>query len=204
MATRAEEFDGLCCIKGCEKPVLAVGLCNMHWRRNKKYGSPVLLEMPVQANRNRPLIDRFMERVSKQANGCWLWTGGLDRDGYGLFRGMLGGKPLNRAHRFSVVHFKHVLPQDGENVCHTCDTPSCVNPDHLFIGTAAENQQDKWQKGRAYVHKGETHWSTKLTEDDVRAIRASTEKQRDLAARYGLTQTTISDIRRRKSWAHVE
>lgn len=197
-------YREICCIKGCDKVPVAMGMCNMHWRRNKKYGSPVALLMPAAANRGRAAIDKFMERIKKVESGCWIWTGGKDSDGYGLFNGKVGGVLYRRAHRFSVVYHKHVMPQKGDNVCHTCDTPACVNPDHLFIGTVKENQQDKWNKDRGYVHRGESHWSTKLTADDVRAIRASTEKQRDIAQKYGLTQTTVSDIKRRKSWAHID
>lgn len=200
----AEDFGGVCCIKGCDDKVLALGLCNKHWRRNKKYGSPVALKMPIQANRGRPLVERFMERIHVDENGCWIWTAGKDQDGYGLFRGLVGDALYHRAHRFSVAYHRGEHPAPEQNVCHSCDVPACVNPAHLFIGSVAGNQQDKWRKGRGNVKKGTGHWSTSLTEDDVRAIRASNDKQSEIAERHGITQTTVSDIRRRKSWAHVE
>lgn len=204
MSERSETFEGLCCVKSCDKVELAIGFCNMHWRRLKKYGSPVLLKMPAAANKGRPLIQRFMERVSVEEDGCWIWTAGKDHDGYGCFRAVIDGKQYHRAHRFSVVYHKGVHPEQSQNVCHTCDNPACVNPAHLFIGSVAENQQDKWRKNRGYVHRGGSHWIAKLNEDDVRVIRASTDKQKDIAAKFGITQTTVSDIRRRKSWAHID
>lgn len=203
MSKRAEFFDGLCCVKGCENKELASGFCNLHWRRNKKFGSPVLLEMPSAAWKGRPVIERFMNRVKANDSGCWIWQGGKDSDGYGLFSALINGEQYKRAHRFSVVYHKGVSPKEGENVCHTCDVPACVNPDHLVIGTVLENQRDKWKKARGVVARGSTHWSTNLTEEMVIEIRASAEKQSVIAQKYGITQTTVSDIKRRKSWAHV-
>ena len=146
-----------------------------------------------------------MRNVSKDAaSGCWLWKAGVDQDGYGLFLGKVGDVVYRRAHRFSVAHFKHAHPVEKQNVCHTCDNPACVNPDHLVIGSVLDNQRDKWTKGRGRVHKGASHWSTSLTDDDVRAIRLSQEKQKVIAQIYGVTQTTVSDIKRRKSWAHID
>lgn len=204
MSKRAEFFDGKCCIKGCENTELAVGLCNKHWRRMKKYGSPVLLEMPAAAFIGMPVEQRFLRFVVKKETGCWEWAGGKDSDGYGSFRGEVGGVLYRRAHRFSIAHYKGIHPKDGENVCHTCDNPSCCNPDHLFVGTVADNQKDKWRKNRGKVHYGNSHWSTSLSDDDVRAIRGSNEKQAVLAQKYSISQATVSDIRRRKSWRHVE
>ncbi len=79
-------------------------------------------------------------------------------------------------------------------VCHRCDHPPCVNPAHLFLGTARDNQRDKFAKGRG---------TTKLTADDVLVIRSSSEGQAEIARRYGVSQPTISNIRRRKYWSHV-
>lgn len=204
MSKRAEDFGGVCCIKNCDLPEVAAGLCNKHWRRNKKYGSPILLEMPAASYRGMLAIDRFMRRVKKVESGCWEWQSGVDGDGYGLFLGEIDGVLYKRAHRFSVVYHKHTHPEDGQNVCHTCDNPKCVNPDHLFIASVLENQRDKWKKSRGVVHKGSEHWIAKITEDDVRAIRSSTEDQRVIASRYGITQSTVSDIKRRKSWRHIK
>ena len=84
---------------------------------------------------------------------------------------------------------------------HTCDTPSCVNPDHLFLGTHKDNEQDKMRKGRKPV--GEKIPWHKLSEDDVRNIRDDERTQMEIAAEYGVRQCLISAIKRRKTWRHV-
>jgi len=200
---RVEFFDGLCSIKNCDLPELAAGFCNKHWRRLRKYGSPLWLAQPSGSYRGLPAEVRFFKRVLK-TDACWIWQGGCDEDGYGVFMGEVLGVVLRRAHRFSwSFHNNRVIPSTM-NILHSCDNPKCVNPEHLSIGTCAENQQEKWTRGRGWTHKGTSHWATILTEDQVREIRSSTETQKVLAAKYGLNQASISAIVRRKSWKHIE
>jgi hypothetical protein len=198
-----EDHGGLCCIKGCDLPVLAVGLCNKHWRRMKKNGSPVLFNRTSGFFIGKSPEERFFMQVEK-SDGCWIWQAAKDKDGYGMFKGSVAGETYTRAHRFSYsFHTGEIIPE-GMSVMHSCDNPSCVNPDHLSIGTTLENQRDKWKRGRGKVRFGESSPHCKLTEDQVREIRASTEKQSDMAKRLGVTQTTISEIRRRVSWSHLK
>lgn len=89
--------------------------------------------------------DRFDASVTPEPNtGCWLWVGTIGRNGYGRIR--RDGVRL-WAHRFSYERFKGPIPS-GTEICHTCDTPLCVNPDHLFAGTHTENMRDSVRKGR--------------------------------------------------------
>lgn len=156
-------------------------------------------------------MKRFTKRINKQSNGCWLWEGSTDGR-YGRF--LICGKYL-AAHRFAYELWVNEIPPK-HCVMHVCDTPLCVNPAHLRTGTAKANQQDRRNKGRHFVNcvpeakvcngkiaKGSAHWSSKLTEEQVLAIRASPETGYKLAKQYNVTQTTIHEIRKRKKWKHI-
>jgi hypothetical protein len=124
----------------------------------------------------------------------------LDRDGYGAFT--VDGKKY-KAHRLAFELATGADPT-GLLVCHHCDTPSCVNPDHLFLGTQADNLRDMTQKERHQF--GSQHHSALISDDDVLAIRdrrAKGEKGLALAAEFGLSQASISDIYHGRTWRHV-
>jgi hypothetical protein len=106
------------------------------------------------------------------------------------------------AHRISWEIHRGPIPP-GLHVCHKCDTPSCVNPDHLFLGTAADNMADKCAKGRGNFRRGMTSGRAKLTDADVVAIRADRRLQAEIAEAYGVSNPIISRIKSRKIWAHV-
>jgi hypothetical protein len=89
-------------------------------------------------------------------------------------------------------------------VLHHCDNPSCCNPEHLFIGSHADNVADKVKKGRAAAGRGERHRSNKLSEEQVLAIRVSAGSAKTLGAQYGVTKQTIGQIRRRKIWRWLD
>ena len=97
-------------------------------------------------------IERFMSRVEMVAeSGCWIWVGNCNNYGYGNFyhpAHHLANKPqFVAAHRWSIDYFKGPISKSN-HVCHRCDVPSCVNPDHLWVGTHQENMADLWSKGR--------------------------------------------------------
>jgi hypothetical protein len=147
------------------------------------------------------LLERFEYKVSPEPmSGCWLWLGKAFGSWHGQIR--LAGRWVG-AHRVAWMLFRGDIP-GGLCVCHKCDVPTCVNPAHLFLGTAADNAADRDKKGRNVNLRGESHGNAKLTEEAVRLIRASIETQWTLARRYGVWQSVISAIRLRRTWRHVE
>jgi hypothetical protein len=91
-----------------------------------------------------PISIRIMAKVSKEGGACWLWNGSCSKDGYGV---MGVGRSQKRAHRMAYECFVGEIP-DGMLVCHTCDVPKCVNPDHLFLGNRTDNMKDCATKRR--------------------------------------------------------
>lgn len=165
-----------------------------------------------------PPEGRFWPKVEKTPT-CWLWTAGTDGWGYGVFR--VYARPM-KAHRFAYELEVGPIPE-GHIVCHACDVPACVRPDHLFLGTNADNNRDMREKGRQRHLAGEDHWTrkipsraargdrmaaAKLTDDQVREMRARYAaggvSQQALAGAFGIHQTIVSRIVRRKAWRHID
>lgn len=141
------------------------------------------------------IIARFHTKYQK-SDGCWLWTAGRYPRGYGMVnlgRDMRGKQFTTYAHRVAYVLAKGPL-EPGQVVRHSCDTPACVNPKHLILGTQADNVNDALVQGHYHVPHPPAQ---KITDAQVRDIRASVETSVALAARYGVTLSCISTIRRR-------
>lgn len=143
------------------------------------------------------LAHAFWSRVDK-TESCWEWTGWTNNKGYGAIRGEL-------AHRISFAMKNPDVPLTPDQcVCHKCDNPKCVNPDHLFVASQAENMQDMWRKGRGL--RGETTPWSKFKTDQVLSIRkrrSEGESMSSMAKEYGVPIQTISAIVHRYSWQHV-
>lgn len=147
-------------------------------------------------------IARFQAKIGPlQADGCRLWTAAGRGHGYGMFnvRGRVMG-----AHRVAY-QIAYGAPPEGLCVCHRCDTRACVNPEHLFLGTQADNMADMVAKGRrAIPPRGVEVAVARLNDQQVREIRkASGIGPRALGRRYGVSHTTIMDIRAGRRWRHV-
>lgn len=195
----------ICGCKECENPVFALGMCQKHWKRNRLYGSPFALMSKSGLMRGMPLEERF-KRQCKVGEGCWEWTGAIDADGYGRISGVLHGVSHKKAHRVSWVLANGKSIPPGMHVCHSCDNPKCVNPAHLWLGTNAENMHDKFAKGRHITDRmrGEARPEAKLTEQQVRTILSDARPYSEIGAEYGVHRQTVSSIKNRESWAHVD
>lgn len=144
---------------------------------------------------------RLIAHSAPAENGCVLWLAYRNAGGYG--RTSANGR-LMLAHR-AAYELRHGPIPAGLDACHRCDTPACINPDHLFLGTDRENVRDREKKGRGHDRRGRHNGQSKLTEGQVRLIRSAGRSCRevDLAERFGVGPTTIGKIRRGESWGHV-
>ena len=162
--------------------------------------------MNFKARHRRPVAERFHDRYEKSEGGCWQWLASGTSEGYGRIES--GGRKI-LAHRLSFVLHKGEIPE-GMLVLHRCDNPGCVNPDHLFLGSNADNSDDKVRKNRqskGSAHgswsRGENHYRTQLTDEDIRRIRADSRPHKAIGAEYGISFSHVSDIKRRVKWKHV-
>jgi hypothetical protein len=147
------------------------------------------------------LLERFQSKYHPDPEtGCWLWIAGRFAQGYAL---IAVHRQAKKAHRIAWELFRGPIPP-GMLVCHTCDIMHCVNPEHLFLGTHLDNTRDMIAKGRhRFGMAGERNPRAKLTLDQVREIRSSSENQYVLAERYGVTQSNISIIQSGVNWKHA-
>ncbi len=166
----------------------------MHYKRWQRHGYP----LGGGNSRYSTPEEAFEARTMWEPNsGCLIWTGCTDGFGYGKIK--VNGK-MQPAHRFSYEQVNDYIP-DGFFVLHKCDNPSCVNVDHLFLGTHQDNMDDMVAKDRQVT--GEDHGNAKLTETDVIAIRADTRLLREIAVDYGVSKTGIGEIKRRITWKQI-
>lgn len=204
-------ITSICTIQGCDNRHNANGFCHKHYNRWKRHGDPLFTKHAVVFG---TVSERFWAKVDKSKE-CWEWTARRTRQGYGQFVIDRGGAKwrTEMAHRVSweLAHGK--IP-NGMLVCHKCDNPPCVNPDHLFLGSTKENARDRENKGRGVDlstvrhARGEETNNAKLTDKAVREIRerykAGGVTQTQLAKEYGVNQTKISDVVNYRTWKHVE
>ena len=146
-------------------------------------------------------ISRFWLKVDIGSDDdCWEWLACKNPKGYGQFQ---YEKSIQQAHRVSYMINIGKIP-DGLFVLHNCDNPSCVNPNHLFLGTNQDNVQDKVNKNRVHHPKGELNGRSKLTKKDIRTIRklyaSGNYFQYQLGEMFGVTQPTIGSIVNNQTW----
>jgi predicted XRE-type DNA-binding protein len=137
--------------------------------------------------------------VQRSIDACWGWTGTILKDGRAQFS-------VNY-HKYTaprVAYWLHTHQDPGALcVCHSCDNPLCCNPKHLWLGTNVQNTIDRCQKNRNAHQKGEIHGGHKLTEEEVLLIRQATGTQKEIAQRFGISQSAVSLITNLRRWRHL-
>jgi hypothetical protein len=197
------KYAAICQIPGCGIAHHARGLCSTHygrWRGGRDAKSPV----------RHPLVgspaERLLAGIEYDTNGgCWLWKYASHNHGYGV---LSVDRRLRKAHRLAYEVWVGPIPA-GLVVCHKCDTPACVNPAHLFVGTQADNLADMAAKGRwnpAATRRGSANGCARLTEADIGLIRAASragESFTSIGTRFGVSRVTIAKIAKGQGWRHV-
>jgi hypothetical protein len=162
----------------------------MRWWR---YGDP-LFRRP-RRRKKKPMWDRFWSKVD-QTDDCWVWTSCRNPQGYGVFQ--VANTSVATAHRVAWVLANGRAVPDGMFVCHSCDNPPCVRPDHLFIGTHIDNVADMLAKGRHARVAGERHSQAKFTDREIQEVRVALavgESVASVAARFGMSERYARRIR---------
>lgn len=169
--------------KSCNKELI-----NKH--KGAKYCNRKCMALGYSIN----LETDFIKNINK-TDTCWLWTGNLATTGYGRIKKLY-------AHRISYEMFNGKIP-DGMFVCHKCDNPPCVNPDHLFLGTQLDNIRDMHKKGRNNNLSGENTHFSKITGSEAIEIFISDRKYKDIGDEYGITRGCVSAIKSKRTWKKV-
>jgi hypothetical protein len=211
-------MNGLCSVEGCGKAQYhSHGLCRNHHLAVKQYGNVrrerdrtcLTCQTAFRSDRPKAIycsevcrFEPFIDRTPGQGpeGDCWEWTGAKHGKGYGHFRpDRPSSAAIDKAHR---VAFRLFCDHDPANlmVCHTCDNPSCVNPDHLFLATNTVNMLDRQRKQRQA--RGERAGNAKLTDDDVRALRNGADHS-IIAAKTGASLSTVRHAAVGRHWKHI-
>lgn len=154
--------------------------------------------LPIRAS----LWERFHEKVSPEPNsGCWIWTGAVKEHGYGVIGLGRRGTGTAKAHRVAYELYKGPIA-DGLFVLHSCDIPSCVNPDHLRLGSQSDNMRDCVKRKRHVMpdNRGERATWAKLTAEMARDIKTRTKTGPEYAKLYGVSKSAIYRIWEGSNW----
>jgi len=184
--------DGMCVLHHCDEPACV-------------NANHLFLATRTEKNQTRvTMAERFWEKVVHASPGdCLIWTGAKNQGGYGVIG--ISGRRAILAHRASwIIHFGDI--PNGLCVLHRCDIRDCVNPDHLFLGTYLDNNNDMIEKGRRRNVCGTDHPRAKLTNDDVRAIRKLRSEgalYRELSSQFNVGITAIRNLLIGKTWKAI-
>lgn len=205
-----------CKVGGCRNGLKfgAFGMCQKHYRRYKKYGTPHV-EIIGGVNTGMSPYDRIMKKIMVgDKNKCWEWNGNLEVGGYGVIRKNFK-KGVLRVHRVVLEHKLGRKIKKGMFACHTCDNRKCVNPEHLYEGTHQDNMNDLVLRSRGRYNYGEKRTNATLANSDVKFIRYIYNKyhvwgkkgqwcsHRFLADFFNTNQTTIHFVLNNLSYVNI-
>jgi hypothetical protein len=191
-----------CSVDGCSRNAHRddagkKGFCSMHYSRSLRHGDPTIVKL-----QSSPAKDWVAAHKDHQGDECLKWPFALGRDGYGRIH-RDGGGALTTASNYMCEVAHGPRPSPRHECAHSCGKgrEACVNPRHLYWATPQENQNDR--VGHGTSNRGTRQWKAKLTEDDIRAIRAMshTAPQSDISALFDIDRGHISAIINRKKWA---
>lgn len=193
-----------CSVQDCERNAHRdengkKGFCSLHYERQRKHGNPFVVK------RNTRAIDWLRQHSVHTGPDCLVWPFHIGKDGYGRAH-YPGYGPITTASRLMCIFAHGEPPTPRHEAAHSCGNGNkgCVNPLHLYWATPAENHSDKIKHGT--TNRGERQGRSKLTEENVLQIRQmiGSKTQAAIAKMYGVDQSTISDIRRRKRWGWLD
>ena len=150
------------------------------------------------------LLESFWKKV-KKTNSCWEWTAVKTSKGYGHLPYARNWGFTTLAHRLSYLIHRGDIPE-GLLICHTCDNPHCVNPEHLFLGTQVDNMQDCLSKGRVrYItHRGESNGRCKISREQALEIKHSLLPRKELMKKFGISRSMVGKIKSGSSWKELQ
>lgn len=194
-----------CSVEGCTKPSRRRTFCDTHSARFYKHNDPLF---SYKSDEQRAV--RFWAEVDKTPGHgpkgeCWLWTGRLDKDGYGECKSHERRGRVWRAHRFSYFLKTGKPIPKGVMILHSCDVRNCVNDAHLRPGTNADNMQDMMERGR--VIRGEKKLNAKLSDKIVKMLKervANGAKKTHLAKEFHVSEATVTHACTGRTWKHVQ
>ena len=185
-----------CKVEECFSKHHSLGYCATHSARFKTHGDHTIVKKRSHAV-YESLEDFLLKNSNKEKNGCGVWTAGKGRRGYGSAGNSQWGKQFKTspAHRLSYICYKGEIPNELF-VCHSCDNPPCINPEHLFLGTHMDNMKDMYKKKRDNHPYGESSHKAKLTKEEAIYILKNMEtiSAWELSTKFNVSRQTIQNI----------
>ena len=188
----------ICAIPDCNQKQFSSDYCSRHY--NRLLNNRPLEKKSFHELNPKERLDKFVTIDLKSQ--CWIWTGSKNKKNYGCIH--FKGK-TRIAHRLAYELYKGQIPK-GLLVCHNCDNPSCINPDHLFLGTNQDNSNDKFSKNREKILYGQSNGNSKLTTNEVVNIKRmliSGYTPTEISRKFNVSDGAIFSIRDNNTWRHV-